>query len=116
MELWSTSCRGERHRVGKGGELGRERSGERKGKADGDGNGQGTAKGEAVRSEEDNGYQKRKDVRWWRTRRSTGSPTSEGVPIKFGPYKIRNGCKRGLELVLRGMAQANMDLGIFQYT
>ena len=30
MALWSTSCRGERNGVGKGGERGREQSGERK--------------------------------------------------------------------------------------
>ena len=60
MVLWSTSCQGERHRVGKGGERGRGRSGERRGAANGDGTGQGTSKGESGRSEEGNGYQKRK--------------------------------------------------------
>ena len=60
MVLWSTSCQGERHRVGKGGERGRGRSGERRGTANGDGTGQGTSKGESGRSEEGNGYQKRK--------------------------------------------------------
>ena len=50
------------------------------------------------------------------TRRSTGSPTSEGVPIRFGTYNIRNGRNGGLESALRRMAQANMDLGIFHDT
>ena len=44
------------------------------------------------------------------------SSTGEGVPIRFGTYNIRNGCNGGLELALRGMDQANMDLGIFQDT
>ena len=37
--------------------------------------------------------------------------------IRFGTYNIRNGRNGrngGLKLVLRGMSQANMDLGIFQ--
>ena len=89
---------------------------ERKGKADGNGNGQGTAKGEADGSKEENGDQKRKNNRWWGTRRSTGSSTGEGVPIRFGTYNIRNGRNRRLESEIRGMAQANMDLGIFQET
>ena len=78
MALWSTSCQGERHGVGNGGERGRERSGERKGTADWNRNRQGTVKGESGRSEEDNGYQKIKGVRWWGTRRSTGRLTGEG--------------------------------------
>ena len=36
------------------------------------------------------------------------------MPIRFGTYNIRNGRNRGLELALREMSQANMDLGIFQ--
>ena len=36
--------------------------------------------------------------------------------IKFSTYNIRNGCNGGLELVLRGVSQANMDMGIFQET
>ena len=36
--------------------------------------------------------------------------------IKFGTYNIRNGRNRGLESALRGMAQANIDLGVFQET
>ena len=112
MALWSTSCRGERHGLGKEGKRGRER----KGKADGYGKGQGTEKGEAYGSEEDNGDRKQKGVRWWGTQRSTWSPTREGVPIIFGTYNIRNGRSGGLESELRGMAQDNMDLGIFQVT
>ena len=38
------------------------------------------------------------------------------VPIRFGTYNIRNGRKGGLESALRGMSQANMDLGILQET
>ena len=40
----------------------------------------------------------------------------EEVPIRFGTYNIRNGRNGGMESALRGMAQANMDLGIFQET
>ena len=38
------------------------------------------------------------------------------MPIRFGNYNIRNGRSGGLESALRGMAQANIDLGIFQET
>ena len=38
------------------------------------------------------------------------------MPIRSGTYNIRNGRNGGLELALRGMSQANMDLGIFQET
>ena len=38
------------------------------------------------------------------------------VPISLGTYNIRNGRNRGLDLALRGMSQANMDLAIFQET
>ena len=63
MALWSTSCQGQRHRVGTGGERGTERRGERKGPTDGTGNGKGTAKEEADGKEakED---RKRKGNRW----------------------------------------------------
>ena len=74
------------------------------------------AKGESDGSEEDSGERKRKSNRWWGTRRSTGSSTGEEVPIRFGTYNIRNRCNGGLESALRGMDQANMDLGIFQET
>ena len=46
----------------------------------------------------------------------TRKPTCETVPIRFGIYNIRNGRKGGLEMALRGMSQANMDLGILQET
>ena len=110
MALWSTSCRGERHGVGRGEERGRERSGERKGTTNGNGNGKGTAKGETGGSEEDNRDRKRKGIRWWGTRRSTEKPTGEGVPIIFRTYNIRNGRNGGMELAIQGMAQANIDL------
>ena len=48
--------------------------------------------------------------------KSTGGSTKEEVPIRFGTYNIRNGRKGGLASALRGMFQANMDLGIFQET
>ena len=48
--------------------------------------------------------------------RLTGQPTSGKVPIRFGTYNIRNGRNGGLEAALRGMSQANMDLGILQET
>ena len=38
------------------------------------------------------------------------------MPIIFGTYKIMNGRNKGLESALQGMAQANIDLGIFQET
>ena len=56
-----------------------------------------------------------KDYWWGPLRRSRGS-TEEEVPIKFGTYNIRNGRNGGLEAALRGMAQANIDLGVFQDT
>ena len=34
--------------------------------------------------------------------------------IRFGTYNIRNGNNRGLESALRGISQANMDLGLLQ--
>ena len=40
----------------------------------------------------------------------------EEVPIRLGTYNIRNGRSGGLESALRGMAQANIDLGVFQET
>ena len=38
------------------------------------------------------------------------------VPIRFGTYNIRNRRNGGVEAALRGMSQANMDLGILQET
>ena len=47
---------------------------------------------------------------------NTRRPTSGKVPIRFGTYNIHNGRKGRLERALRGMSQANMDLGIPQET
>ena len=46
----------------------------------------------------------------------TGRPKSGKVLIIFGTYNICNGRNGGLEAALRGMSQANMDLGILQET
>ena len=46
----------------------------------------------------------------------TGPPTRGTVPIRFGTYNIINGRNGVLESALRGMSQANMNLGIFQET
>ena len=45
-----------------------------------------------------------------------GQPTNGTVPITFGTYNIYNRRNGSLESALRGMYQANMDLGIFQET
>ena len=42
--------------------------------------------------------------------------TSGKVLIRFGTYNIHNGRNGGLEAALRGMSQANMELGILQET
>ena len=39
-----------------------------------------------------------------------------GTPILFGTYNIWNRQNSGLELLLRGMGQANMDVRLFQET
>ena len=116
MELGSTTCRGQRHGVGTGGERGTERRGERTGSTGEAGNGQGTAKEESDGDEEANGKGERKGNRWWGALKSTGGSTKEEAPIRFVTYNIRNGRNGGLESALRGMSQANMDLGIFQET
>ena len=82
---------------------------------DGTGNGQGSAGGEAGKSGEGEGARKKKD-RWWGPLRRNRGSTEEEVPIKFSTYNIRNGRNGGLEAALRGMAQANIDLGVFQET
>ena len=71
-------------------------------------------KGESDGDEEANGEGKEKGNRWWGELKSTGSSTKEEVLIRFGTYNIRNGRNGGLELALRGISQANMDLGILQ--
>ena len=52
--------------------------------------------------------------RWEGRYNNTGRATSGKVPIIFGTYNICNGCKGGLDAALRGISQANMDLGILQ--
>ena len=59
---------------------------------------------------------KEKGDRWWGARMRTRGSTKEEVPIKFGTYNIRNRRNGGLESALRGMAQDNIDLGVFQET
>ena len=54
--------------------------------------------------------------RWWGARTCSRGSTKEEVPIKFGTYNIRNGRNGGLESALQGMAQDNIDLGVFQET
>ena len=54
-----------------------------------------------------------KCVRWWRMYWCTGIPTRGKVLIRLGTYNIRNSRNRGLDSSLRGVSQANMDLGIF---
>ena len=75
-----------------------------------------TVKGEVGLNKEGIGRRSQKGVFWWRICRSTGISTREEVPIRFGTYNICNGRNGGLELALRGVSQANMDLGIFQET
>ena len=58
---------------------------------------------------------KRKN-RWWGPLRRNRGSTEEEVPIKFVTYNIRNGRNGGLEASLRGMEQANLDMGILQET
>ena len=59
---------------------------------------------------------KEKRDRWWGPIRRNRGSTEEEVPIKFGTYNIRNGRNGAFESALRGMAQANIDLGVFQET
>ena len=53
-----------------------------------------------------------KKNRWWGPLRRNRGSTEEEEPIKFGTYNIRNGRNGGLEAALRGMEQANLDMGI----
>ena len=115
MALGSTTCR-QRHRVGKGGEQGPEQEGERTGGTGVTGNRQGTETGKSGVEEEAKGGVKKKGSLWWGVFKPTGDSTKEEVPMRFGTYNIRNGRNRVLESALRGMSQANMDLGIFQET
>ena len=56
----------------------------------------------------------------WSTSVSTGVGRGyrQGVvrSIHFGMYNTQNGWNGGLESALRGMSQANMELGVFQET
>ena len=36
------------------------------------------------------------------------------MTIRFGTYNIRNGRNGSLDLALRGICKANMDVGVFQ--
>ena len=38
------------------------------------------------------------------------------TPIQFGSYNIQKGRNRGLESAMRGVSQANLDLGVLQET
>ena len=54
-------------------------------------------------------------------RTEDGSPRRTGAEdiaktIRLATYNIRNGRNGGLEAALRAMAQANVDLGVFQET
>ena len=56
-----------------------------------------------------------------RLRTEDGSPRRTGTEdaaktIRLATYNIRNGRNGGLEAALRAMAQANVDLGVFQET
>ena len=114
MALGRTTGR-QRHGVGKGWE--RERGGGRIRGAGETGNGDGTATGEGGESGGGKGTMgggKGKGDSWWGARIRTRGSTKEEVPIKFGTYNIRNGRNGRMESALRGMAQANIDLGVFQ--
>ena len=104
----------QRHRVGRGGE--REQGGGRIQGNGETGNGNGTATGKAGESGGGKGTTrggKEKRDRLWGARTRTRGSTKEEVPIKSDTYNIRNGRNGGLESALRGMAQANIDLGVF---
>ena len=73
-------------------------------------------RGRRVRAGQAEEYGCQKVIRWWGMCQSTGVSTRGRVPIGFVTYNIRNGRDGGLELVLRRMAQANMNLGICQET
>ena len=79
--------------------------------------GRGTEGRQARRASlgEGKGARKKKD-RWWGPLRCNRGSTEEEGPTKFGTYNIRNGRNGGLEAEIRGMAQANIDLGVFQET
>ena len=78
--------------------------------------GQERRKGSQARAGKAAGDGAKKGTRWLWTCRRIGPFTGGTVPIRFGTYNICNGLNGGLESALRGMSQANMDLGIFQET
>ena len=57
-----------------------------------------------------------KRLHWLGVCRINGYSTWGRVPIWFGTYNIRNGRNGGLDLALRGVSQANLDLVIFYDT
>ena len=65
---------------------------------------------------EGSGGRGEKVFHWSKMCQSTSRYTRGVVTIRFGTYNIFNGRNGGLELALRGVSQANMDLGIFQET
>ena len=79
-------------------------------------NGTGNGKKGVSREREGSGGQSQKGVRWWRMCRGTGGPTRGEVPIRVVTYNICNGRNGGLGSALKGISQANMDLGVFQET
>ena len=80
------------------------------------GNRQGMDTGESDGEEEANRGGEENSARWWGAFKRTRGSTKEEVPIRFSTYNIRNGKNGGLESEIRGMPQANMELGIFQET
>ena len=115
MALGSTTCR-QQYGVGRGGNG---NGGDRTRGAGETGNGHITVTGEVGESSEGKeakGGGGGKGDRWWGAIRRTIGSTKAEVPIRFGTYNIRNNRSRGLESALRGMAQANIDLGVFQET
>ena len=108
MEYLGRTTGQQRHGVGRGG--GWERgTGET-------GNSNGTAVGESEEGKGARGGGREKKDRWWGPLRRNRGSTEEEVPIKFGTYNIRNGRNGGLESALQRMAQANIELGVFQET
>ena len=73
-------------------------------------------KGGAGASGASSGERRAKMLCWWVLFRSTGDSMWGRTPIQFEAYNIRNSRNGGLGLDLRGVLQANLDLGIFQYT
>ena len=102
------------------------REGDQHGRGGGTGNGGGNGEGGSERTASGNGNvgsgagERGREEKLGSVGRVmcnlTRRPTDGTVPIRFGTYNIRNGRKGGLESALRGMSQANMDLGILHET